>query len=167
MTLTYRKTFHLKDDSLTVSSRNFSRAACILLILFSQFAEAQKTQIDLKGEWTAINTDSAYYKNDEIEFHQDINYYVKAKQCYFVYWRVLNKADLQIENHFVCTEPGRVKRAQEKETFKLNKKGEAQEIEIRRGGKVIDKFKVVEYKEIKIETYPYDTKLLKLVRIRK
>jgi lipoprotein-anchoring transpeptidase ErfK/SrfK len=141
---------------LFISSLALSLGAC-----------AQQNAIDLEGEWTAINADSAYYKNNDIEFHQDINYYVKAKQCYYVYWRVLNKTDLQIENHFVCTEPGRVTRSQEKETFKLNKKGGTQEIEIQRGGKTVEKFKVVEYKEVKIDSYPYDTKILRVQRIKK
>jgi hypothetical protein len=122
----------------------------------------QITLENLVGEWVAMNSDSSYYKLDDIEFHQDNNYYLKAKKCDFVYWTVSITGELQVENHFVCSEPGRVVRLSDEKKISIK----SDEILILRSGKVIERFAILSYEEIKIDSYPYDTKVMKLRRIR-
>ena len=141
----------------------------LLLIIFLSVTyqlSAQVTPKSLVGEWTTSNSDSSYYKNDTIELHQDITYNNQPNCCDYVTWRVNSKKSLFIENLFNCTEPGRVKRSADKETFSIKNANGQQVIEIKRGGKKVDRFQILELKESRVNKYPYDIKVLKLKRLK-
>jgi len=119
---------------------------------------------NLKGEWTACNKDSLYYKSEKLVLYQDANYYVEAKCCYYVKWQISSKKKIRLENSFTCTEPGRVNSSNAKESFRLVDCEGGQMIVLKRDGKEVDKFKVIELEKKEIDRYPHEIKILTLQR---
>lgn len=136
----------------------------ILFICVSPLS-AQIKSANLLGEWTACNKDSLYHRSETVVLYQDANYYVQAKCCHYVNWKIRSKKKMRIENSFVCTEPGRVNSSTLKETYKVVNCEDGQMIVLKRGKAVIDKFKVVNLQDNRVERYPYDIKILTLKRL--
>jgi len=128
----------------------------------SAFGQVKST--DLIGEWTACNKDSLYYKSEKVVLYQDANYYVEAKCCHYVNWKISTKKKVEIENSFTCSEPGRVNSLNAKETFKILNCDDGQMIVLKRDGQEIDKFKILQLESKKVDRYPHNIKVLTLRR---
>jgi hypothetical protein len=137
----------------------------LVLTIISFQVSGQVASKDLNGEWTINNQDSSYYLSDTIKLIQDINYQYEIKTCSLIVWKK-DKRKFEIHSINTCSEPGRGRKYNEKETIKLSHKNGIQTIEIKRNGEAIDFFQVLNYSEESIDRYPYDIKILKLIRIK-
>ena len=137
------------------------------LFIFTSWAIDTTGQINrghLLGEWEANNKDSMYYQIDSIVFYQDINHFYDGSTCDIVVLRVA-KNDFKFINTYLCTEPGRERWITGKHTIKVRKlDGEKQIIEIKVLNK-IERFEILNYEEKRVERYPWDIKILKLLRL--
>jgi hypothetical protein len=135
----------------------------LIFVITTGQSFGQLTREDIDGDWETDNKDSLYYKSDTIEFIQDANWEYRRKTCDIVVLRV-SKSDFKFINSYLCTEPGRERWTNGKQTIKIKKGKTGQTIEI----KVLDKvetFKIIDYKEERVERYPWDIKKLKLKRV--
>jgi hypothetical protein len=64
-----------------------------------------------------------------------------------------------------CTEPGRVIGYTREQALSLKSKKDKRSIELIRDGKSIEKFEVLEFREHRINRYPWVIKILKLRRM--
>ncbi len=126
-------------------------------------ANGQLRKTDLYGDWEANNKDSLYYKSDTVDFIQDINYFYGVETCDIVVLRI-SKKEFKFIKTFLCTEPGRERWTNGKQTINIRNGKDGQIIEI----KILDnveRFAVLDYKEERIDRYPWDIKKLKLRRL--
>ncbi|MEL6557491.1 MAG: hypothetical protein AAFQ94_04860 [Bacteroidota bacterium] len=135
----------------------------IVLTLSSLSLIGQIKRSDLIGEWQTGNEDSLYYTSDSITFHMDANHRFDDKTCHVLNWR-LQKSSFKLTNTYLCTEPGRLWYYNAKEKLLVKERDFGQVIHLKRKGKLIDQFKVIELKESKVERYPYDIKQLTVLR---
>jgi hypothetical protein len=126
-------------------------------------ANGQLKMTDLYGDWETNNKDSLYYKSDTVDFIQDINHFNGIETCDIVVLRV-SKKEFKFIKTFLCTEPGRERWTNGKQTIKIRKGKSGQTIEIKILDKV-ERFAVLDYKEERIDRYPWDIKKLKLRRL--
>ena len=136
-----------------------------MLLAIPFLGNAQLKGKDLVGTWTTCNDDSVYFKSDTVILYQDINHRSKQENpcCYNINWNVKSKRKIKIENLFACTEPGRIRTHEGRETFKVLK-GASQKIQIKRSGREIDKFRVVDFEVREVDRYPHEIKILTLKR---
>jgi hypothetical protein len=129
-------------------------------------AHGQVKLKDLEGAWTACNDDSLYYKSDTVTLYNDINHrtYQDKPCCHNVNWQMTARGKLRIEELFACTEPGRIKHSNEKESIKLTGKKE-QVITLKRGRKVIEKFALLKFEVLEVDRYPHEVKVMALKRL--
>jgi len=145
------------------------RNRLIQILIFSIFSINAIGQIDLNdlnGEWTVNNNDSSYFKSDTIRLYQDINYLYEIKTCSIIEWK---KDRRKFSIHYIktCSEPMRAMKYNEKETIRLKYKNENQIIELRRSGKIIESFIILDMEVKEVARNPYEIKILTLKRIRK
>lgn len=118
---------------------------------------------DINGDWETDNKDSLYYKSDTIEFIQDANWPYRNQTCDIVVLRI-SKSDFKFINSYLCTEPGRERWTNGKQSIKIKKSKIGQTIEIKILNKV-ETFEIIDYKEERVERYPWEIKKLKLKRV--
>jgi hypothetical protein len=136
----------------------------IVLTFLVGKAQCQINKGDLKGKWTMCNENDLYNTADTIILYQDINYQYSVKGCcHFINWIIKSK-NIEIENLFACSEPGRVTKRNGKQTIKLIKANHDQIIVVCENGKKLSKFKVIRIEASSINRYPYDIKTLTLKR---
>lgn len=145
------------------------RNRIIQTLVFSIFTITAIGQIDLNdlnGEWTVNNNDSSYYKSDTIILYQDINYIYGIKTCSIIEWK---KDRRKFSIHYVrtCSEPMRAMQYNEKEKIRLKHKNGRQIIELKRSGKIIESFFILNLEVKEIDRNPYEIKILTLKRIKK
>ncbi len=138
----------------------------LLISIFSLNAIGQIDLNDLNGEWTVNNNDSSYYKSDTIKLYQDINYIYGIKTCSIIKWKK-DRRKFSIYYLRTCSEPMRGMTYDEKETIRLKHKNGNQIIELRRSGKIIESFIILNMEVKEIDRNPYEIKILTLKRIKK
>lgn len=136
--------------------------ACFLLLDLAAFGQVRRK--DLIGEWTTINSDSLYYKSEIIELYQDANFRIGLKTCNLVEWRV-GKQQFMLVDIYTCTEPGRERVSNARETLRIRKKDGQQILEIINKEIGTDTFLILDLQERRVARYPWDIKVLKLKRI--
>lgn len=142
-----------------------SRYIIFLLIIFPNLSIGQINKEDINGVWITCNNDSLFYKSDTVKFYHDINYQYEANCCHYVIWKIEKSKKMTIENSFICTEPGRNEYLNFKERIKIVKKNSKQVLIVKRDGKILDTFLLLNFKSKRIERYPYDTKIMTLRRL--
>lgn len=141
----------------------------IIVLTFIGMANScysQVTSKDMIGLWTTCNDDSIYYRADTLTLYQDINRrtYQASPCCYEINWDIISSKKIKVKSLFACTEPGRVQTENGKETFNLSKEPH-QIITIKRSGKVIERFELMEFELLQVDRYPYEVKIIKLKRL--
>lgn len=141
------------------------KTSILILIITYPLASAsgQIKLTDLYGDWETNNRDSLFYKTDTVEFFQAANHFIGQQTCDIIVLRI-SKQEFKIINKFLCTEPGREKTLNGKQTIKIRKAKSGQAIEMQILGKV-ETFEVLSYKEERVGRYPWDIKRLKLRRV--
>jgi hypothetical protein len=133
------------------------------LTIVLSVANGQLKMTDLYGDWETNNKDSLYYKSDTVDFIQDINYFYGVETCDIVVLRISEK-EFKFIKTFLCTEPGRERWTNGTQSINIKKVKSGQVIEIKILDKV-ERFSVLDYKEERIDRYPWDIKKLKLKRL--
>ena len=144
--------------------RKFLVSILMFVFIFTSLSlNGQIKRSDLIGEWRTGNEDSLYYASDSITFHMDANHQFDGKTCHVLDWRK-ERGNFRLTETFLCTEPGRVRGYVYNEKLLLKKTDFGQIIQYKRRGKLIDQFKVITFKESKVDRYPYDIKQLTVLR---
>ncbi len=136
----------------------------LLMLSFSACLGSIK-QNDLIGDWDTNNRDSLYFKADTIELYQNINHKYGLETCDMIRWKVTEK-EFRIEDHYLCSEPGRFRYYTEPEELLIKRRIGKTFLRIKWQDKTIDRFNVISYNEKRIDSYPYDIKILKINRIK-
>lgn len=138
----------------------------VFLVMVTSLVYGQVSSRALIGLWTTCNEDSLYYESDTIIFYQDVNHrtYQENPCCYNVNWQVGKRGKLRMEELFSCTEPGRIKYGNEKETIKLTGKKE-QIVTLKRGGRTTERFVLLNFEVLEINRYPHNIKVMTLKRL--
>lgn len=132
-----------------------------IVTLGQSFGQLKREHLD--GDWETNNKDSLYYKSDTVEFIQDANWQYGQQTCDIVVLRI-SKSDFKFINSYLCTEPGRERWTNGKQSIKIKKGNVGQILEIKILDKV-ERFSILDYKEERIDRYPWDIKKLKLKRL--
>lgn len=92
------------------------------------------------------------------------NQQISWKRTYHgVEWRITRNV-FRLTETFINDDYGQIQSSNEKEKLLLKKRDFGGVIQIKRQGKLIDQFKVIELKESKIERYPHEIKQLTVLR---
>lgn len=138
----------------------------VFFVMVTSLVYSQVNSSDITGLWTTCNEDGLYYKSDTITFYQDINHrtYQEDPCCNDVNWLIGKRGKLRVEELFLCTEPGRIKYRNEKETIKLTCK-KVQKITLKRRGRKIERFVILNIENFEINRYPHNIKVMTLKRL--
>ena len=134
------------------------------LLILGLGANGQVTKKDLLGVWTINNNDSLYFKAGTIQMYQDANYRYGLETCRLIEWKV-EKRKFRLLNIFTCSEQGTVSYTSPREKLKLRNKDGQQILEIKKSGHVMDAFLIMEFKELEVQRYPWEIKVLSMKRI--
>ena len=116
----------------------------------------------LAGKWQTCNLSNSFELSDTIIFHQDPNYDVINNSCCEQIQYTINRKKLKIYKEDTCNEPSRGSVIMANEKVKLKKSDYGQLLEVYRNDLLIDKFRIVNLSQQKIETY--ENKKLTLIR---
>jgi hypothetical protein len=139
----------------------------ILLIgatVLSAYGQIRKS--DLLGKWICENNDSLYYTNKYVTLYSDSTYKEQSNQCDFVEWTV--KTDrFMFTNINKCADDGqtRMSMALLKHGIALKKIGRKRIIELTKGEEVYERFKVIEFRETRVDNNSRNIRILKLKRV--
>jgi hypothetical protein len=138
----------------------------ILLIgatVLSAYGQIRKS--DLLGRWICENNDSLYYTNKYVTFYSDSTYKEQSNQCNFIEWTI--KTDrFMFTNINKCTDGHTwMSMTLLKHGITLNKIGRKRIIELTKGEEVYERFKVIEFREARVDNNSRNIRILKLKRV--
>ncbi len=97
--------------------------------------------------WIANNKDSAYYKNDTVQFFNNINARI---DCLYVEWEMDRRQRMDLSQVNNCREPGiqSLIWAEQNLSIRVSDNGKSPRLTLRGNGKDVDVFEVIELKEL-------------------
>ncbi|BDD05171.1 hypothetical protein [Aureibacter tunicatorum] len=134
--------------------------ATFILILLNSVAFGQIKLKDLNGGWKVAND----YKSDTIICYNDINF--RSNSCMQIVWKI-KSSNLKIHQTNICIEPPISSSSIYKEKIHLKNTDHGQFLYLIRNNEFIDKFKILEYKQLENNNNLTPSKQLKLLRIDK
>jgi hypothetical protein len=141
-----------------------NQIAILFIIMTSLTTYGQFSKTELLGEWICENKDSSYYKSKYVTFYSDSTFKHESNRCDFVEWTIETDRFFIVNvNKCLNTLSTKLLRPD----IELKKYRWKRIIELVRGDRVCDKFKIVEFSEQRSDNNSRAIKILKLKRVSK